>query len=159
MEKGHFYFIKDQYFADFQDKYLMQNKETINGRAHGRPCYFAYLDEKTNLYWAVPISSQVEKYEIYYKNKIKRYGRCDTIVFGEVLGHKKAFLIQNMCPITEDYIEKEYLDHSSNEIPVLLDKRIEIDLEKKVKKVLVLLRRGKSVIYPDVLKIETELLK
>ena len=27
MEIGHFYYIDDQYFKDFPDSYLMQNKE------------------------------------------------------------------------------------------------------------------------------------
>ena len=36
---------------------------------------------------------------------MQKYHRCDTIVFGEVLGHEKAFLIQNMCPITEKYMK------------------------------------------------------
>lgn len=28
MEIGHFYYIDDQYFKDFPDPYLMQNKES-----------------------------------------------------------------------------------------------------------------------------------
>ena len=31
MEIGHFYYIDDQYFKDFPDPYLMQNKEKVNG--------------------------------------------------------------------------------------------------------------------------------
>ena len=31
MEIGHFYYIDDQYFKDFSDPYLMQNKEKVNG--------------------------------------------------------------------------------------------------------------------------------
>ncbi len=30
MEIGHFYYIDDQYFKDFPDSYLMQNKEKVN---------------------------------------------------------------------------------------------------------------------------------
>lgn len=40
MDTGHFYFIKDQYFIDFPDTKLMQNKETVNGKTHNRPCFF-----------------------------------------------------------------------------------------------------------------------
>ena len=29
MEIGHFYYIDDQYFKDFPDSYLMQNKEKV----------------------------------------------------------------------------------------------------------------------------------
>ena len=34
MEIGHFYYIDDQYFKDFPDSYLMQNKEKVNGQLH-----------------------------------------------------------------------------------------------------------------------------
>ena len=40
MDTGHFYFLSDQYFIDFPDSNLMQNKETINGQSHGRPCFY-----------------------------------------------------------------------------------------------------------------------
>ena len=39
MEIGHFYYIDDQYFKDFPDSYLMQNKEKVNGQLHDRPCF------------------------------------------------------------------------------------------------------------------------
>ena len=100
MKKGHFYYINDQYFLSFPDSFLMQNEETINGQAHDRPCFYAFEDRSTGLYWMIPFSSKVNKYRIYYNNKMRKYGRCDTIAFGYVLGHEKAFLIQNMCPIT-----------------------------------------------------------
>lgn len=105
MNKGHFYYINDQYFIDFSDNYLMKNKEVINGQVHDRPCFFAFKDSQTGLFWMIPISSRIEKFQKIYSNKIKKYGKCDTIVFGEVLGYKKAFLIQNMCPITNHYIK------------------------------------------------------
>ena len=44
MKTGHFYYINDQYFVDFPDPYLMKNKETIDGQAHDRPCFYAFLD-------------------------------------------------------------------------------------------------------------------
>ena len=156
MEKGHFYFIKNQYFVDFPDTYLMKNKEFVNGRPHGRPCFFAYLDIKTNIYWMVPISSQVEKYKGYYQSKIKKHGSCDTIMFGYILGHEKAFLIQNICPVTEAYIDVEYTDNKNS--PVRIDKRTEEELIKKVKKVIALQRKGIKLIFPDVLDIEAKLL-
>ena len=103
MNAGHFYYIDDQYFIDFPDDKLMQNKEQANGQLHDRPCFYAFKDNDTGLYWMIPLSSQVEKYRRYYNLKIARYGKCDTITFGKVLGYEKAFLIQNMCPITERY--------------------------------------------------------
>ena len=34
--------IKDQYFIDFPDTKLMQNKETVNGKTHNRPCFMLF---------------------------------------------------------------------------------------------------------------------
>ena len=93
MDNGHFYFINDQYFIDFPDPYLMQNKEVINGQEHNRPCFYAFEDSNNKgLYWMIPFSSQTNKFHKIYSNKIAKYGKCDTIVFGKVLGHEKAFL-------------------------------------------------------------------
>ncbi len=153
MYAGHFYFIKDQYFIDFPDPYLMQNK----GPLHDRPCFYAYRDNKTGLYWMVPFSSQIEKFRGVYQKKVDRYGRCDTIDFGYVLGHEKAFLIQNMCPITQDYMKEEYIDSRTN-IPVRVNGAFEAQLSQKASRVLALQRRGSKLIYPDVLSIEKKLL-
>lgn len=157
MDSGHFYYIKDQYFIDFPDPYLMQHKETIDGQQHNRPCFYAFRDATTGLYWLIPFSSQVEKFKLIYADKIKKFQRCDTIAFGYVLGHEKAFLIQNMCPVTEDYILNEYIDSKAS-IPVRTDKIFEKDLIAKAKKVLTLQRKGIQLIFPDVLSIEDKLL-
>ncbi len=49
-------------------------------------------------------SSRIEKFKVVYQNKMRRYGICNTTMFGEVLGHEKASLIQNMLPAALDYI-------------------------------------------------------
>ena len=36
MLTGHFYYIRDEYFRDFQDEKLMSNKEISQGQAHDR---------------------------------------------------------------------------------------------------------------------------
>lgn len=157
MNSGHFYYITDQYFVDFPDQYLMKNKETINNQSHDRPCFYAFEDTSTNLFWMIPFSSQVQKYRKYYNSKIEKYKKCDTIAFGEVLGHEKAFLIQNMCPITEYYIKNEYYDSVSN-LPVRINGVFEKELIEKAKRVLALQRKGIKLIFPDVLSIEEKLL-
>lgn len=106
----------------------------------------------------IPISSRVEKFKEIYNSKIQKYGRCDTIVFGNVLSHEKAFLIQNMCPVTSSYVKNEYIDKKSN-IPVQVAGNFEKELVSKAKKVLALQRKGIKLIFPDVLKIESEILK
>lgn len=158
MEKGHFYYIKDQYFIDFPDEYLMQNKERINGQLHDRPCFYTFQDSISGLYWMIPFSSQILKFKSVYNRKIQRYKKCDTIVFGEVLGREKAFLIQNMCPITPQYMKNEYIDSKTN-IPVRIDGVLEKELREKAARVLALHRKGVRLIFPDVLNIEAKLIE
>lgn len=154
MRAGHFYFIEDQYFIDFPDPFLMQNR----GPMHDRPCFYAFHDTSTGLYWMIPFSSRIEKFRAIYQNKVSRSGRCDTIDFGYVLGHEKAFLIQNMFPITAAYIKEEYIDSNSS-IPVRIDGVFEARLIGKAKKVLALQRRGAKLIFPNVLEIEKALIQ
>ncbi len=157
MNNGHFYYISDQYFEDFPDPFLMKNKETVDGQVHDRPCFYAFKDVNHNLFWMIPVSSKVLKYEIIYRKKIAKYNSCDTIVFGNVMGHKKAFLIQNMCPITEKYIKNEYIDRLANS-PVKVAGNFEKELIFKAKKVLLLQQKGIKLIFPDIFSIEAKLL-
>lgn len=156
MDIGHFYFINNQYFADFPDKSLMKNREVVNGAVHDRPCLYAFQDSSTGIYWTIPFSSQTAKFKQIYQNKVKKYGKCDTIDFGYVLGYEKAFLIQNMCPITDKYIKNEYF---YNNVPVQLEYKTQQRIIKKAKKVLQLQRQGVSLVFPDILYIESELIK
>lgn len=156
MDIGHFYFINNQYFIDFPDKNLMKNRETINGIVHDRPCLYAFQETATGIYWTVPFSSKVSKYKQIYQNKVVKYGKCDTIDFGYVLGHEKVFLIQNMCPVSDKYINNEYI---SNNVPVQLDFNTQQRIIKKAKKILQLQRKGLSLVFPDVLYIESQLIK
>ncbi len=157
IENGNFYFINNQYFLVFPDPMLMKNKEPIDGYTNGRPCFYAFKDQTTGLYWMIPFSSQVKKYRNYYNSKIQKYGKCDTILFGHILGHEKAFLIQNMCPITPNYIENTYIDKKSK-LPVRIEGSLEKELIKKAKHILALHRKGIKIIFPDILSIEEKLL-
>lgn len=149
MDVGHFYFLDGQYYKDFPDPYLMQDLD--------RPCFYAFKDMKTGIYWMIPFSSKVNKFHGIHQAKVSKYGKCDTIAFGYVLGHEKAFLIQNMCPVTDKYILNKYMDHVAN-VPVRLDGAFEQELIKKASKVLALQRKGKKLIFPDVLTIENALI-
>jgi len=156
LTEGNFYFIEDQYFIDFPDPSLMKNKEMIGGQPHDRACFFAFADGSGKIFWMIPFSSNVGKYRPIYDKKMSKYGKCDTIAFGNVLGYQKAFLIQNMCPITDKYVKNEYAD--SKLVPVRLDGAFETKLVQMGKTVLSLERQGRRIIFPDVLMIEKKLL-
>ena len=156
MTIGNLYFLKDEYFADFPDPLLMRNKEAVNGKHHDRACFFSFYDDSGKIFWMIPFSSNVNKFRDIYNKKMAKYEECDTITFGNVLGYPKAFLIQNMCPVTDEYIKNEYKD--ANATPVRLDGALEGELIRLGRKILALERQGRRIIFPDVLKIEKELL-
>lgn len=109
---GFFYFVKDEFFEFVNDPELMKNKE--NGTK--RPCYFCFKSkENDKIIWFIPVSTKIEKYKKIYDKKIQKQiilGKkpsIDTITFGYVSNVYSAFLIQNMFPVTEEYIENQYM--------------------------------------------------
>ncbi|MBD5502832.1 MAG: hypothetical protein HDR09_03490 [Lachnospiraceae bacterium] len=155
MADAQLFFLSNRYYQDFPDDKLMTNNDIIDGAPHNRPCFFAFPDTKIpEIYWIVPISSRSEKYRKIERSKIAKYGRCNTIRFGNVLGRDTAFLIQNMCPATAKYLTA-YTD--KNNQPIRIDNRIAADVKKNARDVLAMAKRGSKVIFPDVFKIYHEI--
>lgn len=150
-EKGYVYHIKDEYFEKVKDDKLMQNRE--NGTY--RPTFYCLRDEKTSLLWMVPLSSRVEKFQEIYNKQIKRYGRCLTIVLGEFDGKKAAFLLQNMFPVTERYLDHI---HTRNNNPVPVKHSIHKTISTNMKKIRQLHAHGKKIVFPDITRLETIML-
>lgn len=132
----------------------MKNKED----GHGRPCFYSLKDNKTGLYWLVPISSKVEKYKERYNKIISKNGYCNTFVFAEVMGKERVFLIQNICPVSEGYIVEEYINPRNN-LPVGIDVLKQREITEKTRQILSAVRRGYTrLVYPNILEIERILL-
>lgn len=144
MTIGHFYFLNDQYAKDFPNPHFMNAHKDEN---HNRPCFCAFADN--DVFWLIPISSRVDKFERIYNQKIARYGKCDTIDFCEILGHRKAVLLQNMCPVTDRYIKNEYINDGA---PVQINHKDRKKLISKAKKVVALQKKGLNLIFGDVLE-------
>ncbi|MBQ8519283.1 MAG: hypothetical protein IJ455_06775 [Agathobacter sp.] len=98
----------------------------------------------------IPISSQIEKYEKLYNDKMHRYnGHFDGIRFGYVNGKKRAFLIQNMCPVTEEYIDYEYPIENNTKV-VRINESLAKELHSIARKVLrFYYDRGIKIILTD----------
>ena len=160
VEKGYFYFIKDEYFEKVKDEELMENKENGNKR----PCFYCFKDEKVDkLYWFIPISSKVEKYKKIYNRKIikqnenNRKVNVDTIVFGKINNDYRVFLIQNMFPIIEKFIDDTYI---RNNKPVRISYKLQQEIETKANKVFKLVRNGnKGLVFPDIINIKNIMIK
>ena len=159
IEIGYFYFIKDDFFEIVSDKELMRNKENDRKRL----CYYCFRSkENDSIIWFVPESTKVDKYRKIYENKIKKQIKLgkkpsiDTLVFGNVANIYSVFLIQNMFPVTEEYIESVYI---KNKVKIKLSNKLQREIIGKATKVLNLYNQGmKRIIFPDIDKILQQLL-
>ena len=141
------------------DPELMQNKENGNKR----PCYYCFKSrENDKIIWFIPISTKVYKYKKIYDKKIQKQielGKTpsiDTIVFGYVSNTYSTFLIQNMFPVTEEYIEDKYI---KNNVAITLSNKLQQEIIAKANKVLKLYKHGmKNIIFPDIDRILNKLL-
>lgn len=144
IKQGYSYHIKDEFFDLVRDKYLMSNKEDGNYRPH----FLAIRDSKNQeLYWMIPISSQVGKYKKVIKKKIKQYGKCNTILIGKFAGKENAFLIQNVFPVIEKYFDHV---HTVENKPVIIHSKLNRELSINLREVLAMYRRGIKLIFPDI---------
>ena len=69
METNKLYFIKEEYFEKYKCSTSSVNKAADKEGEHNRPCYYAF--KEGDIYWMIPISSQVTKYEYEYKKSTK----------------------------------------------------------------------------------------
>ncbi|MDO4318199.1 MAG: hypothetical protein Q4C48_08340 [Lachnospiraceae bacterium] len=135
MKKTGFYIIKDKFFEDMADPYLKGNK------AGNRPHYYCFEEANTGIYWMIPLSSKIEKYQKIVEKKEKDGKPCDIIHIVKLDNSRiSAFLIQDMFPITEEYIDREYTI-AGNHL-MLTSEHTAKEIERKAKKVLGMLKRG-----------------
>ena len=147
IQKGFAYHIKGEYFEVVKDKNLMQNKE----KGSYRPTLYCMKDESTGLLWMIPISSQYEKFATIREKIISKGKVCRGIVLGKFDGHDAAFLIQNMFPVTERYIDHI---HTKNGNPVPVRHNLQIQINKNVKKLLALNKKGIKVTFTDITRLQ-----
>ena len=149
MEKHGFYIIKDSFFEYVKDPNLKGNKDG------NRPHYYCFFDDSTGLYWMIPLSSRVEKYRKIIKKRTDANKPCDTIhILKTDNGKENAFLIQDMFPITEEYIERKYTI-AGNHMKITSEHSAK-EIERKARKVLGMIKRGIKFVptQPDVLRIQ-----
>ena len=125
----------------------MQNKE---GGTY-RPTFYCLRDNKTSLLWRVPLSSRVEKFKAIHDKQMAKYGKCLTIVLGEFDGKEAAFLLQNMFPIRDYYLDHI---HTRNDNPVPVKHSIHREVTTRMKKIRQLHSKGKKVVFPDIDRLE-----
>jgi hypothetical protein len=146
---GQVYFIADDFFKRADDPFLKIDYEQTK-----RPHYFAFKEMETSLYWLVPCSSRVEKFEGIIRERKKRRKPVDGIRLVMIQDKKTALLFQDMFPVRKRYIQEPYIRGGQ---PVrIADPKIIHELEKHAQKVISLLRHGVhfTPTQPDTLRIE-----
>ena len=88
--------------------------------------------------------------------QIEKRGECLSIVIGEYDGRQAAFLLQNMFPITEKYLDHI---HTRNGNPVPVKHSIAQEVRTNMQKLRQLIYRGKQVVFPDVRRLEKLMLE
>ena len=135
MKKTGFYIIKDKFFEDMSDPYLKGNK------SGNRPHYYCFEDGRTGIYWMIPLSSRIDKYKRIMEKKKKDGKPCDIIHIAKLDDSRESvFLIQDIFPITEEYIDREYTI-AGNHLMLTSEHTVK-DIEKKAKKVINMLKHG-----------------
>lgn len=136
------------------DPYLKGNKEA------NRPHYYCFKEEETGFYWMIPLSSRISKYQNIINKKSKNGKPCDILHIAKLdNGKESAFLIQDMFPITEEYIERKYT--IANNHLIITSEHLAKELDKKAKKVMNLIKKGVKFTptQPDINKIIKKLNK
>ena len=139
--------------------FIMKNKKNGNKR----PCYYCFKSkEYNNIIWFIPVSTKISKYQKIYNYKIEKQIKLgkkpsiDTIVFGNIANTYSTFLIQNMFPVTEKYVESQY---TKNKVPIRLSNKLQKEIIDKATKVLNLYNHGmKNIVFPNIDRILEKLL-
>ena len=151
IQTGYLYHIKDEYFSVVNDNNLMTNHE----RGKKRPTYFTIKDK--DILWFIPLSSKVDKYKRIVDNKMKKYGRCDTILIREILGKDSVVLLQNAFPTLEKYIDHVHL--LDNGKPAKVVKSLKDEILKNFEYLLKLKSKGVNLFFADIDSIKEKMLK
>ncbi|MBD5392863.1 MAG: hypothetical protein HDR71_01035 [Lachnospiraceae bacterium] len=156
MEENKLYFIKKEYFDKYDCNEISKDKETNEQGEHNRPCYYAFKDGE--IYWMIPISSQVKKYEAVYNKSVKKYGECVGISFVYIKGNKNVALLQNMIPVTEKYIEKLYT-YVGTKDPIEINNKKKKEINAKARKIVRFARKNVKMTFTPIMDLEKRLYK
>ena len=153
VENGKFYFIKDEFFDLFKNYKLMENKENGNKR----PCFFCFNDpENEEIIWFVPISSKVDKYKKIYEIKKENRKKVYNFIFGKLLGKERVFLIQNIFPTCEKYVENKYQNKMQD---VEITENLKNEIIETSMSVIKLARKGFNIPFYDIMEMKQLLLE
>lgn len=150
VQTGYIYHIKDDFFKTINDKGLMINHE--NGRS--RPTYLTIVEN--DILWFIPLSSKVSKYKTIIKQKIQKYGKCNTILIRTIAGRKVVILLQNAFPTLEKYIDHP---HIRNGAPMKVSTNLISEILSNFTWMMIMKKKGLNLFFTDIDSIKEKMLK
>lgn len=127
----------------------MSNKEASVDGLHRRPCFYSIADCKNpDIFWMIPVSSQVDKYKDLLVKKLKRYKVYDGLEFGYVQGREAAFLLQNICPVKKEHVVEEYINDMTGK-SVSIPNDLKRSINAKARKIMNKYYQGTKIVITD----------
>ncbi|APC50359.1 hypothetical protein BME96_18935 (plasmid) [Virgibacillus halodenitrificans] len=134
-EPNYIYTISDKFFAEYPDPSLKFNKDG------GRPHYYAFEGkENDQILWMIPMSTKTDKFESIIEKRESQGKPSDIAHVCKVGSKKSAFVIQDMFPITKNYIRDNY-KIKGEPLKLVAKKDIEA-INQKAKKIHSLIQKG-----------------
>ena len=126
IKKNGFYLIKDEFFKKFDDPSLPLQK-------NGRPMYYC-IEDKNNkaIFWLIPMTTKMDKVNRLI-NQEGGEDKCKIYVINSS-DKNSAFNIQDIFPIKENYIEREYTRNGSHYL--VKNKSLIEKVEKRAKDII-----------------------
>lgn len=99
------------------------------------------LSENDSIYWAIPVGN-LDHREQHAKDRINKYLNYPARDIRSCFYHigktdvNSIFFISDIIPITDTYIDRDYIGKYTGQIYVIKNKRLLYELERKVKRIL-----------------------
>ena len=126
IKKNGFYLIKDEFFRKINEPSLPLQK-------NGRPMYYCVEDKNNkSIFWVIPMTTKIDK----VNRIISQEGgedKCKIYVINSS-DKNSAFNIQDIFPIKENYIEREYTRNGSHYL--VKNKSLIEKVEKRAKDII-----------------------
>jgi len=104
VKQGYLYILDNDFYTKVNDPKL---SKAFKGDI--RPVYIVKKDKNTGLYWVAPCSKQWDKYQNLISLRQSDNKSTSGIQLLKTFGVKSVFLLQDMFPVSENYINTPYI--------------------------------------------------
>ena len=136
MIKNGMYFAKQEIYDLIRDLGGTWNDKK------SRPIYCCFESSETRgLYWAIPVGNYDHR-DSEAQSRIQSYINLPSTQIASCYYHigntttRSIFFISDVIPITDDYVDAEYVNYHTSSIHIVKNKQLIKDLEAKLSRIL-----------------------